>query len=324
MPGPGGPWGEALLDAVERGLVPPETVREKARRVLRLAARVGAFTEPGATSVPCEPRIPPNDSLHAAEAGALSSAPGRAGSPPEAGRGAAPGAPPAAGDRGVRRLLREAAAASFVLLENRGRCRWTPERWPRSPSSVRTPGTPAPRAAVARKCSRTGSSPRWRDCGQPCPHMCAWATSRARRRRAQGARARSAHGTPATRRPGPRAYGCAYSTPRGPCCTPHTSRRAGSWSPDCPRAPEPSNWPRSSTRTRPAPGPSVSGASAHSALPSRGHRCWKASSRPPRTTRPSSTYGRRSRPPASTSPPTAPWRSTPAANWSPAPVGPPS
>lgn len=120
MPGPGGPWGEALLDAVERGLVPPETVREKARRVLRLAARVGAFTEPGATSVPCEPRIPPNDSLHAAEAGALSSAPGRAGSPPEAGRGAAPGAPPAAGDRGVRRLLREAAAASFVLLENRG------------------------------------------------------------------------------------------------------------------------------------------------------------------------------------------------------------
>ncbi|MFE3559760.1 glycoside hydrolase family 3 protein [Streptomyces sp. NPDC059193] len=41
MPGPGGPWGEALLDAVERGQVPAAAIRDKARRLLRLAGRVG-------------------------------------------------------------------------------------------------------------------------------------------------------------------------------------------------------------------------------------------------------------------------------------------
>ncbi|UUU43578.1 glycoside hydrolase family 3 C-terminal domain-containing protein [Streptomyces sp. NBC_00162] len=79
MPGPGGPWGEALLAAVERGLVPAAAVRDKARRVLRLAGRVGALGPPAP-------------------------APGGGG----------------AEETDARRLLREAAAASFVLLENRG------------------------------------------------------------------------------------------------------------------------------------------------------------------------------------------------------------
>ncbi|MFD3717090.1 glycoside hydrolase family 3 C-terminal domain-containing protein [Streptomyces sp. NPDC058674] len=43
MPGPDGPWGKALVEAVERGQVPAGAVRDKVRRLLRLAARVGAL-----------------------------------------------------------------------------------------------------------------------------------------------------------------------------------------------------------------------------------------------------------------------------------------
>jgi hypothetical protein len=43
MPGPSGPWGEALVEAVEQGRVPEEAVREKVRRLLVLALRVGAL-----------------------------------------------------------------------------------------------------------------------------------------------------------------------------------------------------------------------------------------------------------------------------------------
>lgn len=45
MPGPGGPWEERLVAAVRRGDVAEETVREHVRRLLRLAARVGALRE---------------------------------------------------------------------------------------------------------------------------------------------------------------------------------------------------------------------------------------------------------------------------------------
>ncbi len=45
MPGPGGPWEEALLDAVQDGSVPVEAVDDKVRRLLRLADRVGALGE---------------------------------------------------------------------------------------------------------------------------------------------------------------------------------------------------------------------------------------------------------------------------------------
>src|SRR5205085_1933432 len=43
MPGPGGPWGDALVDAVRRGEVDEAVVDEHLRRLLRLAERVGAL-----------------------------------------------------------------------------------------------------------------------------------------------------------------------------------------------------------------------------------------------------------------------------------------
>jgi beta-glucosidase len=46
MPGPDGPWGEALLRDVESGAVPESVVDEHVRRVLRLAHRVGALGGP--------------------------------------------------------------------------------------------------------------------------------------------------------------------------------------------------------------------------------------------------------------------------------------
>jgi beta-glucosidase len=48
MPGPTGPWGDALVAAVREGRVSEEAVDEKVLRILRLAARVGALegTEP--------------------------------------------------------------------------------------------------------------------------------------------------------------------------------------------------------------------------------------------------------------------------------------
>ncbi|GHB01904.1 glycoside hydrolase family 3 C-terminal domain-containing protein [Streptomyces chryseus] len=48
MPGPGGAWGDALVTAVDAGLVPVETVDDKVRRLLRLAGRVGALGGPAA------------------------------------------------------------------------------------------------------------------------------------------------------------------------------------------------------------------------------------------------------------------------------------
>jgi beta-glucosidase len=81
MPGPGGPWAEGLLDAVLAGRVPPALVAGKVRRLLRLAARVGALA--GAPRPPA--RRPPA---------------------------------PAASARDVAALLREAAAAAMVLVRN--------------------------------------------------------------------------------------------------------------------------------------------------------------------------------------------------------------
>ncbi|HST50112.1 beta-glucosidase H, partial [Jatrophihabitans sp.] len=46
MPGPHGAWGAALVAAVRAGEVPAEAVEEKVRRLLRLAARVGALGTP--------------------------------------------------------------------------------------------------------------------------------------------------------------------------------------------------------------------------------------------------------------------------------------
>ncbi|MFC8433295.1 beta-glucosidase [Streptomyces sp. NPDC057253] len=59
MPGPDGPWGDALIAAVEQGAVPPAVIDDKVRRILRLAARVGALDEvagPGHIPVPPDVR----------------------------------------------------------------------------------------------------------------------------------------------------------------------------------------------------------------------------------------------------------------------------
>jgi beta-glucosidase len=50
MPGPEGPWGDALLAAVRRGDVDQATIDEKVVRILRLGARVGALE--GSTATP--------------------------------------------------------------------------------------------------------------------------------------------------------------------------------------------------------------------------------------------------------------------------------
>src|SRR5436305_1500169 len=46
MPGPAGPWGDALVEAVEAGTVREAVIDEHLRRLLRLADRVGALGTP--------------------------------------------------------------------------------------------------------------------------------------------------------------------------------------------------------------------------------------------------------------------------------------
>ena len=54
MPGPDGPWGDALVAAVRDGAVPERAIDEKVLRLLRLAGRVGALAgvEPAASATP--------------------------------------------------------------------------------------------------------------------------------------------------------------------------------------------------------------------------------------------------------------------------------
>ncbi|WP_437575407.1 beta-glucosidase [Sorangium sp. So ce887] len=80
MPGPEGPWGRALVAAVQSGAVPEKAIDDKVRRLLRLAARVGAL-EGVAPAAPAPAQLP------AAEAA---------------------------------RLVRETAAAGMVLVRNQG------------------------------------------------------------------------------------------------------------------------------------------------------------------------------------------------------------
>ncbi|MDT0317917.1 beta-glucosidase family protein [Streptomyces millisiae] len=72
MPGPEGPWGDALLSAVREGRIPETTIDRKVRRILLLASRVGALDghEPAAP-----PRVTASDNVafarHAATAGTV-------------------------------------------------------------------------------------------------------------------------------------------------------------------------------------------------------------------------------------------------------------
>ncbi|HUA72589.1 MAG TPA: glycoside hydrolase family 3 C-terminal domain-containing protein [Solirubrobacteraceae bacterium] len=52
MPGPVGPWGDALVAAVRAGAVEPAAIDDKVRRILRLAARVGALEGTTAATAP--------------------------------------------------------------------------------------------------------------------------------------------------------------------------------------------------------------------------------------------------------------------------------
>jgi beta-glucosidase len=102
MPGPDGPWGDLLVQAVDEGLVTEDLLNDKVARLLRLARRVGALPDPAARGLPSS---------------VISSR----------GRGSAAGPAPAANGRAASRpdaglvdpvLLWHAAAESFVLLRN--------------------------------------------------------------------------------------------------------------------------------------------------------------------------------------------------------------
>ncbi|CAL9647259.1 glycoside hydrolase family 3 C-terminal domain-containing protein [Streptomyces sp. enrichment culture] len=112
MPGPEGAWGETLARAVADGEVPEAAVDDKARRLLRLAAWLGALGTRDA-------------SRSQAPSGEGSPWPGPApaaqGVPcPDPGPGTRPSAPPvSSGTRDARALARRAVAAGAVLLANR-------------------------------------------------------------------------------------------------------------------------------------------------------------------------------------------------------------
>ncbi|GAA1827611.1 beta-glucosidase [Agromyces salentinus] len=55
MPGPGGPWAEGLLAAVESGLVPEQVIDDKVARIVRLAGRVGALSGIAGDTLPFDP-----------------------------------------------------------------------------------------------------------------------------------------------------------------------------------------------------------------------------------------------------------------------------
>ena len=93
MPGPRGPWGAALVEAVRSGAVAEEVIDDKVLRLLRLARQVGALDGPGLDG------------------------PGLDGTGLDG--TVLPGGPDRAGPAPVRpALLRRAAAVSLVLLRN--------------------------------------------------------------------------------------------------------------------------------------------------------------------------------------------------------------
>ncbi|MEV5324307.1 glycoside hydrolase family 3 C-terminal domain-containing protein [Nonomuraea sp. N2-4H] len=59
MPGPDSPWGSRLERAVREGRVPESAIDDRVRRILRLAARVGALRTPAGDPVPLSTQAPP-------------------------------------------------------------------------------------------------------------------------------------------------------------------------------------------------------------------------------------------------------------------------
>ena len=111
MPGPDGPWGPDLVQAVLDGVVPETDIDDKVTRIMRLARRVGALVAP--------------DGQEGAAGNGGPVPAGNGGPVPDSGSvldGSPDGGP--ARDRAALvdpRLVRRVAAASFVLLRNEGR-----------------------------------------------------------------------------------------------------------------------------------------------------------------------------------------------------------
>ena len=103
MPGPDGPWGARLAQAVQDGLVDERVLDDKVLRLLRLARRVGAL-DPAAEGPGGRPRRDDGG-----QAGAAARA------EPVVGGTSGHGRVPVLAERS---LLRRAAAASFVLLRD--------------------------------------------------------------------------------------------------------------------------------------------------------------------------------------------------------------
>ena len=110
MPGPDGPWGAELAQAVLDGVVPETDIDDKVTRIMRLARRVGALVAP--------------DGQEGAAGNGGPVPAGNGGPVPDSGSvldGSPDGGP--ARDRAALvdpRLVRRVAAASFVLLRNEG------------------------------------------------------------------------------------------------------------------------------------------------------------------------------------------------------------
>jgi beta-glucosidase len=166
MPGPQGPWGEALVAAVRAGDVPEAAIDDKVRRLLRLASRVGAL-DPGDNrdrSLPADgPAAFPALARRKDRGPALAEREDHGLTPAEQGdHGPAPAErkdhglacveweehdslPVERGDHGpARALLRRAVAAGTVLLRNEG------SLLPLDPSRLRRVAVLGPNAATAR------------------------------------------------------------------------------------------------------------------------------------------------------------------------------
>ncbi|WP_433509367.1 beta-glucosidase family protein [Nonomuraea sp. CA-143628] len=118
MPGPSGPWGEALVAAVRAGTVPESAVDEKVLRILRLAARVGAL-DTADTPADVVPDIAAADTVGTAAGTAYT-------------------------QERVAAEVRAAAAAGFVLVRNEGGA------LPLAPAELRGIAVLGPNAEVAR------------------------------------------------------------------------------------------------------------------------------------------------------------------------------
>ncbi len=122
MPGPDGPWGAQLAQAVADGAVTPEVLDDKVARLLRLAGRVGALSDTGTAaaegSFPRRDTVEGTGSCEAAKPVPSATA-GRRSARADGTRGGLGGSSPR-GDTALvdRALLRRATTASLVLLRN--------------------------------------------------------------------------------------------------------------------------------------------------------------------------------------------------------------